>query len=594
MRALLSLFLVGVLFSLPLRGAEVVQSEDKPISKPTKKPNSDATGKPTAKQRLQMEEGLTLEEYSLPVTTLDEVLQKQKNDKPALQYNLETILKETNAERGAVHSVQRSIAEIRASALKNNLSLKIAQADPRIAETRVSEERAKFDNIIYANLKYGQKDLPNTSDDLVAFSSNNALLDKQSVKLTTLNQQTNILDAEVGVAVPLRTGGTIQLSTPLDNVNKANPFGSNQYQSGLRFSVSQPLLRNAGTAVNEASIEIAKFDQQAVEARARLQSIRVLAMIDKAYWELNQAWTELDIRRQQHELASQNLAMVQLRVKEGLSAAIELNRAQFGVTDRLEQVIIASTRLKLAQRQLKFLLNDTAYPIDSDVGFSPSTPPTLLRYQFDREKLLSQATSNRLELLEIELRLAQDATQIDFLENQTLPLFTLDYSYGALSNTAGSFGGAYGSILNGEFNDWYVGFKFEMPVTNEARKARLSRAVAQRLQRLSTKTLQELTVKREINDSLDIVEQHWQRILASRQQVGIAGMNYDAELKQFKEGLRTMTEVLEMLTRLGDSQLKEIRAITDYQIALIDLSFATGTLLGYTNVSFEQNNSRPQ
>jgi outer membrane protein len=75
--------------------------------------------------------------------------------------------------------------------------------------------------------------------------------------------------------------------------------------------------------------------------------------------------------------------------------------------------------------------------------------------------------------------------------------------------------------------------------------------------------------------------------------VGIAGMNYDAELKQFKEGLRTMTEVLEMLTRLGDSQMKEIRAITDYQIALIDLSFATGTLLGYTNVSFAPSDLVP-
>jgi outer membrane protein TolC len=132
-----------------------------------------------------------------------------------------------------------------------------------------------------------------------------------------------------------------------------------------------------------------------------------------------------------------------------------------------------------------------------------------------------------------------------------------------------------------------------MPVTNEARLARLNRAVEQRLQRLSTKTLQELTVKREINDSLDIVEQQWQRILAARQQVGIAGMNYDAELKQFKEGLRTMTEVLEMLTRLGDSQMKEIRAITDYQNALIDLSFATGTLLGYTNVSFSPTDFAP-
>lgn len=549
--------------------------------------------KANAIQRLQRGEGLKLEDYSAPVITLDESLQKQKDTKQGIRYDLKEILKETNSARADANNIQLSIAEIRVSALKNNLALQVVQFDPRIAETRVSEERAKFDNIIYANLKYGELDLPNTSGDRVTFSSNNPALSNQTVKLTSQNQRVESIDGEIGIAVPLRTGGVVNISSPFENKDKNNPFGSNEYRSGLRFSVSQPLLRDAGVVVNEASIEIASYDQQATEARARLQSIRVLAMIDKAYWALNQAWTDLDIRRQQHELASQNLAMVKLRVKEGLSAAIELNRAEFGVTDRLEQLIVANTNLKLAQRQLKFLLNDAKYPIESEVGFSPSTPPTLLQYSFDREKLVNQATVNRLELLEIELKLAEDATRIDLLKNQTLPLFTLDYSYGALSNSAGSFGNAYGNVLNGEFNDWYVGFKFEMPVTNEARLARLNRAVEQRLQRLSTKTLQELTVKREINDSLDIVEQHWQRILAARQQVGIAGMNYDAELKQFKEGLRTMTEVLEMLTRLGDSQMKEIRAITDYQIALIDLSFATGTLLGYTNVSFSPTDFAP-
>lgn len=545
-----------------------------------------ADTKTNAKQRLLKNEGLKLEDYSAPAITLDESLQKQKDTNQGIQYDLKEILKEADSAREDEKNIQISIAEIRASALKNNLALQVVQADPRIAETRVSEERAKFDNIIYANLKYGELDLPSMSGDRVTFSSNNPALSNQTVKLTRQNQRVDSIDGEVGIAVPLRTGGVVNISSPFENKDKSNPFGSNEYRSGLRFSVSQPLLRDAGVSVNEASIEIASYDQQATEARARLQSIRVLAMIDKAYWALNQAWTDLDIRRQQHELASQNLAMVKLRVKEGLSAAIELNRAEFGVTDRLEQLIVASTNLKLAQRQLKFLLNDAKYPIESEAGFSPSTAPTLLQYAFDREKLVSQATANRLELLEIELKLAEDATRIDLLKNQTLPLFTLDYSYGALSNSAGSFGNAYGNVLDGDFNDWYVGFKFEMPVTNEARLARLNRAVEQRLQRLSTKTLQELTVKREINDSLDIVEQHWQRILAARQQVGIAGMNYDAELKQFKEGLRTMTEVLEMLTRLGDSQMKEIRAITDYQIALIDLSFATGTLLGYTNVSF--------
>ncbi len=67
----------------------------------------------------------------------------------------------------------------------------------------------------------------------------------------------------------------------------------------------------------------------------------------------------------------------------------------------------------------------------------------------------------------------------------------------------------------------------------------------------------------------------------------IAGLNYDAELKQFNEGLRTMTEVLETLTRLGEAQIKEVRAISDYQIALVDMAYATGTLMGYSKLTFE-------
>jgi outer membrane protein len=459
--------------------------------------------KTNAKQRLKMDEGVKLEDYSTPTKTLDEALQKQK-DSPAVQYNLKEILKDSASLRESTNGTQLSISQVRAAALKNNLALQIAQADPKIAQTRVSEERAKFDNIIYANLKYGATDLPAQSGDRVKFSSTNPALNNQNVKLTLQEQRTKNLDGELGIAIPLRTGGVVNISSPFENRDKNQPFSSDEYRTGLRFSISQPLLRNAGVAVNEASITIASYDQQATEARARLQSIRVLAMIDKAYWSLNQAWTELEIRRQQHEYASQNLAMVQLRVKEGLSAAIELNRAEFGVIDRVEQLIIANTNLKLAQRQLKFLLNDSVYPLDGEAGIAPSTAPTLLQFSFDREKLITQATANRLELLETELKLAEDATRIDLLQNQTLPLFTLDYSYGALSSSAGSFGSAYGNSLNGDFNDWYVGFSFEMPVTNEARKARLSRAVEQRLQRLSTKTLQEMTVKREIGDSVDM------------------------------------------------------------------------------------------
>jgi outer membrane protein len=70
------------------------------------------------------------------------------------------------------------------------------------------------------------------------------------------------------------------------------------------------------------------------------------------------------------------------------------------------------------------------------------------------------------------------------------------------------------------------------------------------------------------------------------QQVVIAGLNYDAELKQFNEGLRTMTEVLETLTRLGEAQIKEVRAVSDYQASFVDTAYATGTILGYSKLDF--------
>ncbi len=520
----------------------------------------------------------SLEQFKQKNQNLSIDLQQALKDNP----NQTPVLAKSNQQ----DALTFSISDIRARALKNNLAIEVAKVDPLIAAAGLRQEQAKFDNIIFAYARQTNRDSPRISGDNVEFNSLNNDLNKEQVKLNTLEQNTRNLDIAAGVRVPLRTGGTVVLSSPLENKRNQGQFDTNEYRSALRFSISQPLLRNAGTQVNEASIRIADFDAQAVNLRTKLQAIRIIAATDKAYWGIYEAWAQLDVRKQQYELALQNLNMVRRRVEEGLTAAIETNRAEIGVADRMEALIVAETNLKLAQRQLRFFMNELDPQASAQEMINPATQPQLLKYEFDREKLLQDAMTGRLELLELELRLAADAVNIDFMKNQTLPLFTLDYQYGALSNTAGNFGNSYNNILNGRFNDWSIGLNFEMPFTNEANLARLENAIQQRNKRLATKQLQSLTVKKEILDALDQVENHWQRILAARQQVVIAGVNYEAELKQFNEGLRTMTEVLETLTRLGEAQIKEIRAVTDYQIAMVDLAYATGTLIGYSGVDF--------
>jgi len=51
--------------------------------------------------------------------------------------------------------------------------------------------------------------------------------------------------------------------------------------------------------------------------------------------------------------------------------------------------------------------------------------------------------------------------------------------------------------------------------------------------------------------------------------------------------LRTSTDVLQAQTNFANSQSSEILALAEYQIALVDLSYATGTLLGAAKVRWE-------
>ncbi|MEY2665950.1 MAG: hypothetical protein RLZZ384_121, partial [Pseudomonadota bacterium] len=67
-------------------------------------------------------------------------------------------------------SIELTLAHVRAMALENNLDLKIAEIDPKIAATQVSEEEAKFDDLIFAKAKYGSKNTPSQNMDVVKFT----------------------------------------------------------------------------------------------------------------------------------------------------------------------------------------------------------------------------------------------------------------------------------------------------------------------------------------------------------------------------------------------------------------------------------------
>lgn len=462
--------------------------------------------------------------------------------------------------------VEVSISDVRAKALVNNLELKVVQIDPSIARARVSEEEAKFEAVFFANYTRNENNL-----------------------LTDLEEGTAIASdsADAGVRFPLATGGTFNAGGLMLRADQQAAAFANtdEWQSGLELSISQPLLRNAGVETNTASIRIARMQSQIAEARTKLEAIRVLANADRAYWNLYAAWKELEVRQEQYKLAMAQLERARNRVNAGDAPEIEVIRAESGVGRTIESIIAADNALRLRIRDLKRIMNDPALPIESPTALMPATLPNPLGLSLQAEALTARAVADRMEMLELELQLAVDATTIDIRRNQSLPLFVVDYQYQMLG-TNSTFDSSFSDIGN---DDQYVlRARAEIPLGNEAARSRISQAVLQRLQRLATRDQRAMVIRQEVLNSLDNLENAWRRILAARLEVVLAARTLDGEQRQFEVGLRTSTDVLDANSRLADAQSREVAALAGWQNALVDLSFATGTLLGGTKIDWEK------
>jgi outer membrane protein TolC len=216
----------------------------------------------------------------------------------------------------------------------------------------------------------------------------------------------------------------------------------------------------------------------------------------------------------------------------------------------------------------------------------PASPPDPVEYVLDPAKLVAIAEANRMELLELELRLLADLANIRLAKNQTLPQLDMDALY-RINGLGGSTSDALEDLGENRFEDWSVGATFSIPIGNEGAKSRLRQAVLSRLQRIGTKESRLQLVRQEVLDAVDRIDAGWQRILASRQATVLSARELQAEQRQFDVGASTSNDVLDAATRLALSQVAEIDAIVEYQIAQADLAEATGMVLGADKIRWE-------
>ena len=460
-----------------------------------------------------------------------------------------------------------TLEQVRAWTISNNLDIQVALVDPTIANQSVTAAEAAFEAVFFANYNRNSFDTPTAS--------------------TLAGSQVDTSSLDFGVTVPLRTGGNVTVNFPFNRTETDNTFSTlnPSYTADAQVSISQPLLRGAGRRASTHGIRVAALNEGVSEARTKQEIIRQLAAADRLYWRLYAARKSLDVAQNQYELAMAQLERARRRVRAGDLPEVEVIRAEGGVASRLEDIIVNENLVLTRQRQLKRLMNVEGLEQRTDIILIPASSPDPVRYGVDPDAYVEAAINNRMELLELELQLTIDESAIAFERNQALPLFTLDYTY-RINGLGTSVSDSINSAREGNFHDWLFGLRAEIPLGNQGARSRVRRAILQRLQRLASKESREQSIEQEVLDAIDTIESGWQRILAARLSSIAAGRTLEAEQRQFDVGRRTSTDVLDAATRLAQAQSSEIAALTDYEIAQIDLAFATGTILGRSRVDW--------
>lgn len=465
-----------------------------------------------------------------------------------------------------------SLEECRALALENNLDLKVQLINPAIAAESVIEAEAnKFEAVFTVNAIYQEMNTPVAG---YADQISGSKIDQSYVRYS--------------VNKLLKTGGEISFGiadsrTKTDAINSTyNP----RYTPSFTASISQPLLRDAGRRASTYSIRATVYESQMNDAQTKMEAIRIIADIDRAYWNLYEERRSLDVSRQEYHLAKDLSEQTERLVEVGMKPDIELIWVRAREAESLQAIISAENRVRDMERDFKLKLNKPGLGVNTETELILSSKPDPVYYEFNKEQIVAKAIENRMDMLLLELGLAKDESTIEYRKNQLHPSVELQYDY-TINSLGDSRRNSYDTLYENEYNNHKVTLSVSLPLGNKAAKSRLHRAEYERAQRLINRDKKKAQIEYEVLGDIDQLEASWQGILASRKVAIHRDRQYKAEKREYEIGMQTLRDVLLAQKALADARRSEIAALTDYQIDLIDLAYSTGTLLGAAKVELE-------
>jgi outer membrane protein TolC len=445
-----------------------------------------------------------------------------------------------------------------------------------------------FDPIVTGNLQFERSNTPNTF----------RLLTGQSVS----NQNTTT--ANFGYSQGFQTGTLLNFvldntrSTSNSLINTFNP----QLNSNFRLTLRQHLLAGCCLFVNRRNILSAEHNKQISDIAFENQVMFTVTQIEDIYWDLVNAYQNLQVKQRSLALADKTLSDNKKQVEIGTLAPIEVVRAQSAVSSAQQDLIVAQTNLQLQQLLMKnAITRNLSDPALATAPVIPTDTMVVAQEQMQPvDELVNEALRRRPDINSQRTDLKNRDISRKSTKNALLPSLDLFGFYGgsALNGVSNplsptpcvipatgrpcsdnGFGSVFSDTFNGSFPDKGLAIQLTIPIRNRTAQADQVRSQLEYRQAELLLHQLESQINIQVRNAQYAVQQNKASVDAAKDARELAIQSLDAEQKKYALGASTNTLVLQAQRDLTQAEVNYVSALTNYEKSRVTLDQVTGYTL---------------
>ncbi len=373
-----------------------------------------------------------------------------------------------------------------------------------------------------------------------------------------------------------------------------------------QVQLRQNLLEGFGRALADYQIEIARNNLDITEQDFKKSLIETVFAVQDAFWELQFALEDIQVKQKSAELAQTILEQNQARFEVGSAARLQVVEAEAELASRSEELIRARFEYRRTQDRLVSLISTYDDPREFAGEIVPADPvvaPPPVPDSFERLQAVSREQNPDLQRADLEL--ANQAVDLELSRDRLKPTLDLvlgyqqyglggtqvirDFSQGFINPpivaiVPGGLGDSLSQLFSSDFYGYTIGVDFRIPILNT--QARAENAAAQigydRLELRKSSLDQSISL--EIRDALTQIEMNEARQEAAGATVRLAQERLDGEEAKFEVGLGTTRELIEAQRDLVQAQTVLLRARVDLIKSHAQLDRAVGRTLLVKNI----------